>query len=38
MLVRLGPRAITLDHDGVTYGFCAENCRDAYARRNSLAS
>lgn len=38
MLVRLGPRAITLDHDGATLGFCAENCRDAYARRHALAS
>jgi len=33
MLVRLGPRAITLDHDGETFGFCAEACRDSYVRR-----
>lgn len=33
MLVRLGPRSITLDHDGETLGFCAESCRDSYARR-----
>jgi YHS domain-containing protein len=31
MRVRLGPRAITLDHDGTTVGFCATGCRDAYA-------
>lgn len=33
MLVRLGPRSITLEHDGETLGFCAEACRDSYARR-----
>lgn len=36
MKVKLGPRAITLEHDGDTMGFCARNCRDAYARREGI--
>ncbi|WP_121254087.1 hypothetical protein [Nocardioides ferulae] len=36
MQVRLGPRAITLDHGGTTHGFCARACRDAYARQHGL--
>jgi YHS domain-containing protein len=36
MQVRLGPRAITLDHDGTTVGFCATGCRDAYAENEGL--
>lgn len=32
MRVRLGKGAITLEQDGVTLGFCAANCRDAYVR------
>ncbi|GGR50845.1 YHS domain-containing protein [Nocardioides luteus] len=32
MKVRLGKGAITLEHDGVTLGFCAMACRDAYVR------
>lgn len=34
MRVRLGPDAITLEHDGQTVGFCATGCRDAYARNH----
>ena len=36
MQVRLGPSAITLDHDGTTIGFCAAGCRDAYAQNEGL--
>ncbi|ACQ80087.1 conserved hypothetical protein [Beutenbergia cavernae DSM 12333] len=36
MLVRPGARAITLDHDGETVGFCALGCRDSYAREHDL--
>lgn len=36
MQVRLGPNAITLDHDGTTIGFCATGCRDAYAQNQGL--
>ncbi|MDF1605804.1 hypothetical protein [Nocardioides sp. YIM 152315] len=36
MKVKLGRRAITLEHDGRTLGFCATNCRDAYARREGI--
>lgn len=36
MKVKLGGRAITLEHDGRTLGFCAMNCRDAYARREGI--
>lgn len=32
MRVRLGPRPITLDHDGTTVGFCWTGCRSAYAQ------
>jgi hypothetical protein len=37
MRVKLGPRAITLEHDGETVGFCAVSCRAAYARREGLS-
>ncbi|APX32143.1 hypothetical protein BH708_04730 [Brachybacterium sp. P6-10-X1] len=37
MLVRRGPRALTIETDGETLGFCALGCRDAYARRHALA-
>lgn len=36
MQVKLGPRAITLEHDGETVGFCAEACRAGYARKEGL--
>lgn len=36
MTVKLGKGAITLEHQGVTMGFCAYNCRDAYARREKI--
>jgi YHS domain-containing protein/phenylpyruvate tautomerase PptA (4-oxalocrotonate tautomerase family) len=36
MRVTLGPRAVTLEHDGTTWGFCAQSCRDAYARREGV--
>jgi len=36
MHVRLGPGALTLEHDGRTMGFCAAACRAAYARENNL--
>jgi hypothetical protein len=36
MRVRLGPSAITLDHDGETKAFCAAACRAAYARQHGL--
>ncbi|GAA1719518.1 hypothetical protein [Brachybacterium phenoliresistens] len=36
MLVRPGPRAITLEHDGETIGFCAVACRDAYRAQHAL--
>jgi len=37
MKVRLGKGAITLEQDGAVLGFCAQNCRDAYARREGIA-
>lgn len=36
MYVRLGPEAITLDHDGTVVGFCAQGCRSAYAREHGI--
>ncbi|WP_433281633.1 hypothetical protein ACQPZA_15330 [Pseudonocardia xinjiangensis] len=36
MQVRLGPKAITLDHNGTTIGFCATGCRDAYTQNEGL--
>ena len=36
MHVRLGPKAITLDHNGNTVGFCSHGCRDAYARHQGI--
>lgn len=36
MHVRLGPKAITLVHDGETVGFCAEGCRAAYANMHGI--
>lgn len=36
MQVKLGPRAITLEHRDETLGFCAEACRAAYARREGI--
>lgn len=38
MLVRRGRRAITIEHDGETIGFCAGACRDAYVRQHSLTT
>lgn len=32
MTVRLGKGAITVEEDGVTVGFCAQACREAYVR------
>ncbi|CAL9653851.1 hypothetical protein [Streptomyces sp. enrichment culture] len=37
MHVRLGQRAVTLEHEGRTLGFCAKNCRAAYARAHGLS-
>lgn len=37
MFVKLGPRAITLEHEGATLGFCAEACRATYARREGIS-
>ncbi|WP_031465050.1 hypothetical protein [Sciscionella sediminilitoris] len=37
MLVHHGKGTILLDHDGVTLGFCAQSCRDAYAREHGLS-
>lgn len=37
MVVRLGPGAITVQHDGETLGFCAAACRDGYLRRHLAA-
>ncbi|MEE3850839.1 hypothetical protein VZC37_10885 [Gordonia sp. LSe1-13] len=36
MIVPDGRGTITLDHDGVRLGFCADGCRAAYARREGL--
>ena len=36
MTVKLGKGAITLEHQGVTMGFCAKSCRAAYARREGI--
>lgn len=36
MKVRLGKGAVTLEHSGTTMGFCARNCRAAYARREGI--
>lgn len=36
MRVKIGPRAITIEHDGELLGFCAESCRAGYARREGL--
>lgn len=33
MRVKLGKGAITVEDDGVTVGFCAQACRDAYVRQ-----
>lgn len=35
MLVKDRARAITLEHDGTRYGFCAHSCRDAFVRQNA---
>lgn len=37
MRVRLGPDAITLEHEGQTLGFCATGCLAAYARNHHLS-
>lgn len=37
MVVRLDDRALTLDHEGVTYGFCAEGCRRVFAEDHDIA-
>lgn len=36
MHVRLGPDAITLDHDGETLGFCSKGCRSAFVKHEGL--
>ncbi|WP_017626200.1 YHS domain-containing protein [Nocardiopsis chromatogenes] len=36
MQVRNGPRALTLEHGGTLYGFCAQGCLDVYAKRNGI--
>jgi YHS domain-containing protein len=36
MQVRLGPDAITLEHEGATVGFCADGCRRAFARLEGI--
>jgi hypothetical protein len=36
MHVKLGPDAITLEHDGQVVGFCATACRAAYAREHGI--
>jgi hypothetical protein len=36
MKVRLGPHAITIQHEGTTIGFCATGCRDVYAEDHDL--
>jgi YHS domain-containing protein len=36
MHVKLGPAAITLEHNGQTMGFCAAACRGSYAREHGL--
>jgi YHS domain-containing protein len=36
MHVRLVSGALTLEHDGRTFGFCAAACRAAYAREHGL--
>lgn len=36
MKVRLGPHAITLEHDGSVVGFCAVGCRNVYAEDHGL--
>lgn len=36
MNVRIGPNAITLDHDGDTLGFCSQGCRSAYAHQHGI--
>lgn len=35
MLVKDRARAITLEHEGIRYGFCAHSCRDAFVRRHA---
>lgn len=37
MTVELNEHAITLEHDGIVYGFCATSCRDIFARQHALA-
>lgn len=36
MKVRLGPAAVTIDHDGRTVAFCAHGCRDVYAEDHGI--
>ncbi|BDH58014.1 hypothetical protein [Tsukamurella sp. PLM1] len=36
MFVTDAPGVIALEHDGVRVGFCAQGCRDAYAREHGL--
>jgi YHS domain-containing protein len=36
MRVRPHPKAIVLDHDGPTVGFCSTGCRDFYAKRDGI--
>lgn len=36
MYVRPGRGAITLEHDGETFAFCAPGCRDAYANLHGI--
>lgn len=36
MRVRLGPKAITLNHHGDTLGFCSKGCRASYAHQHRI--
>jgi YHS domain-containing protein len=38
MTVALTDTAITLEHDGATYAFCAAGCRDVFAERMAAAA
>jgi YHS domain-containing protein len=37
MTVVLDDTAITLEHEGTTYGFCATSCRDIFAHQHGIA-
>lgn len=38
MAVTLDEDAITLEHDGTTYGFCSEGCRNIFAAQHGLTT